>query len=202
MKRFAVDVVILPPDSIMDRAIEWNRMMRKTQRENIVLDKTLCLPHISLAMGCLREEQLKDANALLQSIALQHRELELHVPNIKTVKTASGDNVISFDIDLSPELARLHESIVNAFTPFLTQNATEADLYDLRPINPSSLDWINRFIPQYCFDHFWPHITLGFGEPAIDFMPYSFQASRLAICHLGNHCTCRKILAEGLLKSQ
>lgn len=200
MKRFAIDVAILPPDPVMDLALEWNRVLCKTRPANIVLDKMHYLPHISLAMGCLPAEQLEHANAILQSIATQHHALELRVPHIKTVDTSSGDSVVTFDIDLSLDLAGLHESIVTAFRPLLTEDVTEADIYDLPPIDTSSLDWINHYIPHYCFQHFWPHITLGFGTPPGNFHPYSFQASRLAICHLGNHCTCRSILGEVFLE--
>lgn len=184
----------------MDLVLEWNRELCKARPTNIVLDKMHYMPHISMAMGCLPADQLEHANAILQSMATQHYELELRVPHIKTVDTESGDRVVTFDIDLSPQLAGLHESIVNAFGPLLTQDVTEAAINDLPPIDSSTLDWINHFIPHYCFQHFWPHITLGFGAPPPDFRPFSFQASRLAICHLGNHCTCSKILGEVFLK--
>ena len=200
MKRFAINVVLLPPDPVMDLALEWNQVLCKSRSKNIVLNKKDYLPHISMAMGCLSANQLEHANTILQSMATQHHALELRVPHIRTVETASGDSVITFDIDLSPELTGLHESIVTAFRPLLTQDVTEADINDLPPIDTSSLEWINHYIPHHCFQHFWPHITLGFGAPPRNFKPCSFQASRLAICHLGNHCTCRKILGEVFLE--
>jgi hypothetical protein len=200
MKRFAIDIVLLPPDPVLDRVLEWNSMLCKTRPATIALDKKHYLPHISIVMGCLSEDRLEQANTILQSIAIQHNLLELQAPYISTVDTASGNSVVSLDIDLSPELVRVHETIVRAFRPLLTQDTIEADMHDPPPIDSSSLNWINHFIPNYCFQHYWPHITLGFGEPPGHFQPFTFQASRLAICHLGNHCTCRKILAEVLLK--
>ena len=184
----------------MDLVLEWNSVLCKDRPSNIVLDKMNCLPHISIAMGCLPADQLEHAYGILQSIANQHHVLELRVPHIKTVGTTPGDNIVTFDIDLSQELAGLHESIVTAFRSLLTQDATEADMNDLPPIDTSTLDWINHYIPHHCFGNFWPHITVGFGESPNIFQPYSFQASRLAICHLGNHCTCRSILGEVFLK--
>jgi hypothetical protein len=199
MKKIAINVVILPPDPVRDLALEWNHMLCKAQPTNIALGKFQYLPHISLVMGCILAEQLDHANRVLQSIATRHRALELQVPNIRPFSTASGNKVITFDIMLSPQLAALHETIVNEFRPLLTQDADDDAINDSPPISSDALEWINHYIPDQCFDRFWPHITVGFGDPPVTFQPISFQGSRLAICHLGNYCTCRTILSETAL---
>ena len=198
MKRFAVDVVMLPPDPVMDVAIEWNQMLLKTGPQTILLDKRQRLPHISMAMGCLQADKLEKAKAILRSIATVYHTIELRVPQIRTSPTASA-TVVSFDIELSRKVAALHESIVRSLWPLLTQDAKDEDINDLPPIETSSLQWINNYIPNHCYDRFWPHITLGFGEPTRQLQPFTFEASRLAICHLGNHCTCTRILCETVL---
>ena len=198
MKRFAVDIVLLPPDPVMDFAIVWNQMLRKSGPPTIVLDKIQRLPHISLVMGCLNADKLDVARDILQSIASQHPTLELRVPQLKAEETSLG-TVVSLDIEWSRQLADLHKSLVDSFKPLLTQDANEEDVNDPSPIANSSLAWINNYIPQHCYDHFWPHITLGFGEPSEILRPFSFKASRLAICHLGNYCTCTSILWETTL---
>ena len=58
MKKIAVNVVILPPDPVMDLALEWNQLLRETRPANIALGKLQYLPHISIVMGCLRIDQL------------------------------------------------------------------------------------------------------------------------------------------------
>jgi hypothetical protein len=201
MKKIAINVVLLPPDPVMDMALEWNQTLCKAGPANIALGKLQYLPHISMVMGCIREDQLAQASELLQAIAAQHIAPALEVPNIRAVNTASGNSVITLDINPTRELAALHESIVTIFQPLLTQDADEAAINDIPPISSDAIAWINHFIPDQCFDHFWPHITLGFGDPPPDFRPVSFQGSRLAICHLGNYCTCRTILAEAILKA-
>jgi hypothetical protein len=200
MKRYAVNVVLLPPEPVMDIALEWNRKLVKNRPANIILDKNSVLPHVSLAMGCLRADNLERANALFQSILSKHKAIDLRIPHIRTVNTSSGDSVICFDISPTDELTKLHEAIVTGFRPLLTQDATADDIHGPPPVSSSALNWINNYIPHHCFDHFWPHITLGFGEPPGHVKAFSFQASRLAICHLGNHCTCRSILSEVALK--
>lgn len=199
MKKIAINVVLLPPDPVMDMVLEWNQILCKTRPANIALGKLQYLPHISMVMGCIRENQLAQASALLQSIATQHIAPALEVPNIRAVNTPSGNSVITLDINPTRELATLHESIVNIFQPLLTQDADEAAMNDVPPISADAIAWINHYIPDQCFDHFWPHITLGFGDPPPAFQPISFRGSRLAICHLGNYCTCRTILAEAIL---
>lgn len=195
MKRFAIDVVILPPDSVMEMTIELNRILQQHRPANIALSKTSSLPHISIVMGCLAEDKLKDADVVLQAIATRRPALELQVNGIKTI---GANKTVTYDIKLSHDLVIFHELVVSSFRPLLTQDATDKDLNDPAPIEKSSLDWINHFIPQQCFDHFWPHITIGFGDPPKTFQPFSFKASRLAICHLGNHCTCKSILREAV----
>ena len=201
MKKIAINVVLLPPDPVMDIALEWNQLLCKVRPANIALGKLQYLPHISMVMGCIREEQLAQASELLQSIAAQHIAPVLEVPNIRTVSSASGNTVITLDINSTRELTALHESVVNTFQPLLTQDADEAAINDIPPISSDAIAWINHYIPDQCFDNFWPHITLGFGDPLPTFQPVSFQGSRLAICHLGNYCTCRTILAEAILKA-
>lgn len=184
----------------MDLALEWNQILCKARPANIALGKLQYLPHISIVMGCIQEDRLGQANELLQSTAAEHSALALQVPAIRTVASASGNSVIALDIAHTEGLAALHGSIVAAFRPLLTQDADEASINDIPPISSDAIAWINHYIPDQCFDHFWPHITLGFGDPPPTFHPISFQGSRLAICHLGNYCTCRTILAEANLK--
>ena len=196
MKRFAVNIVIVPPDAVIDLVLKWNAKLRENQPTNIALSKSQYLPHISIVMGCIRADQFGQAKNMLQSIAAMHSVLELSVPHIRIVNASSGRQIITFDVNLSQELKSLHEAIVTAFRPLLTQDADESTINDSLPITSDTLDWINHYIPQQCFDKFWPHITVGFGDATLEFQPVSFQGSRLAICHLGNHCRCKTILAE------
>ncbi len=53
MNRIAVDVVLLPKERIARLAIEANRRLIGNVADEIVLDETTCLPHLSLAMGAI-----------------------------------------------------------------------------------------------------------------------------------------------------
>ena len=58
MGRKAVDVVLLPSEQMMDKAIEANGELVKRFGGKIVLNRENCLPHISLAMGCVDERDI------------------------------------------------------------------------------------------------------------------------------------------------
>ena len=197
MKRFAVDFVILPPAPVMDVAVALNKHLCNA---NIVLNKETCLPHISLLMGCLRLEELQRAQSILKTIAERHKKMNLNVSGIRTVATSVGD-VVTLDIEPNDALQTLHETVVHAFSSLLSTDATAADVLGDLPANESTLEWINGHIKQSSFDNFWPHITLGYlaGANSETIEPFSFTVSRLAICHLGNYCTCREILTEASL---
>ena len=179
----------------MDVAISSNKRLCNS---NIVLNKNDCLPHISLLMGCLSFDKLERAQSMLKVIGSQHNAMKLYIPGIRTVNTPAGD-VITLDIAPNEDLQQLHESVVNAFSPLISTDATDDDVLEAQRASGSTLDWINNFITQSSFKNFWPHITIGYlKESGISeqIEPLSFTTSRLAICHLGNYCTCKVILKE------
>ena len=199
MKRFAVDIVVLPPAPVVEMAISLNKRLCNS---NIVFDEKNCFPHVSLLMGCIREEDLVRGKALLKTIVSQYKFMQLNIPGIRTVSTGVGD-VIALDIEPSEELQSLHESLVNAFSPLLSNDTTVGDVFG-SDVNDSTLGWINSFVKESSFKNFWPHITIGYlkaGTTAVTIEPLSFTASRIAICHLGNYCTCREVLNEASLKA-
>ncbi|MCR4311593.1 MAG: hypothetical protein NUV54_03460 [Candidatus Taylorbacteria bacterium] len=84
------------------------------------------------------------------------------------------------------------------FEGLLTSDVTE-DMFFNPPIRPGSVEWVRDYLKKHTnVNGFHPHITISVGgEPNVGLQfPISFTASRLALCHLGNGNTCRKILAE------
>ena len=193
--RCAVNFVILPPDHAMDVAISLNK--RACKESYIFLDRDKSFPHVSLLMGCLRLDQIKQAEIMLKAIASQHKKMTLSITHMRIVNVPTGD-IMTLDIDPYDKLQLLHESLANDFAPLLSKDAMEADIFDSSP-PASTLDWINGYIPNSCFENFWPHITVGYMKDnalSEKVEPFTFLASRLAICHLGNYCTCKRILTE------
>jgi hypothetical protein len=93
-------------------------------------------------------------------------------------------------------LQQLHERVSARMARFFTYDPAESTLFGPGPIAATTLTWIRDFPRKSSFSFFWPHITLGYGDASSLQNPVVFTAARLAICHLGNHCTCRKVLAS------
>lgn len=194
MSKLAIDVVILPPVAVMELAIDYNKYLAAVTPQSIVLSIAGTFPHLSLLMGGLAVSDLGEATRVLKHIAAATPVIELKA---KGINTAPGSPPVSaLDIELSDDLARLQRTLIEDFRPVISNDVTEEDLFDPPPVAPSAVDWINRFINDQSGGNFWPHITLGHGASYHTIEAFNFRATRMAICHLGDHCTCRKILAE------
>ena len=66
MTKKAVDVVLLPEEKITDMAIELNTQLVEKFGPRIVLNKSDCLLHISLAMGCIDDRDIPEINSILE----------------------------------------------------------------------------------------------------------------------------------------
>ena len=188
--KLAIDIALLPPEEIMDKAIEINK---KLVDDPTILNKENCLPHITLCMGVLKEEDLPKVKEILQEISDNYSKLSLKISRINEEHSA-------FDIEKTEELQKLHETIVNQLAPILTYDATTEICFSPPPVVERTLFWINNYKENSSFEKFYPHITLGVQKIEGKELSVPFQASRLVLCHLGNYCTCRKILFETELK--
>jgi 2'-5' RNA ligase len=195
MARIATDVVLLPDETMADRAIEANGRLIRNERAEIVLDSMRCLPHISLAMGCVAEHDVDEIAALLRCLGRETTVHQLHVVRILAHTNSRGETTQLFEVERVPALQELHQRVMGEMEPFFIPDVTEAMIYD-DVVAPTTLDWIRNYRQKASFEHFTPHITIGYGEAALDLsFPIPFQVTRLALCHLGNHCTCRRVLA-------
>jgi 2'-5' RNA ligase len=196
----AVDVVLLPSEQMADKAIEANRELLKQCPNKITLDKKNCLPHISLNMGCIDEADIADIEKILESIAKQSSLKELNVTGLRTETNSAGEKVTVLQIESTRALQSLHEQIILKLTPYITNYDVNADmLFSSSEASKSTLLWIKNYPDKSSFESFSPHITLGYGQINNFSFPTKFPVSKLALCHLGNHCTCKEILASAKL---
>lgn len=196
MSRIAVDVVLLPEVRIARLAVQVNRKLIGSGHSEIVLDEAKCLPHISLAMGCMETGQIDEVSKKLETVISDNPVRELTITGIVTVLNARNEPNSLLAIAKTQALQTLHERIMEVMEPYTGRDVTAGMIYGNEEAAASTLAWIRDYREKAAFAAFFPHITIGYGvvqEPMT--FPMPFVASQLAVCHLGNHCTCRKVLA-------
>ena len=196
MSRIAVDVVLLPDEAMTERAIEINAELVTQFGNKIVLNKDNCLPHVSLAMGCLEETDIASVEKVLEEIAQETLLPDLKVVGIRTSENSKGQTVSVYEVKKTKELQSLHEKVMDRLVPYLSVDVTEDMIYGDEEVAASTLMWIKNYRQKSSFENFFPHITIGYGQIENQVLPKTFAASKLALCHLGNHCTCRKIFVS------
>ena len=195
MSRKAVDVVLLPDERMTGIAIEANAGLVGKFGEKIVLSKEKCLPHISLAMGGIDEKGLDAVEQVLRRIAEQYSLGGLRVVGIGVSVGSGGEKVSVFELEKSKAIQSLHKEVMDGLEPYFNCDVSEGMVADAE-VAASTLRWIRQYREKSSFENFWPHITIGYGEMEKISLPIEFDASALALCHLGNHCTCKKVLVS------
>jgi len=193
MGRIAVDVVLLPDEAMADKAIEMNAELVKRFGSEIVLHKEKCLPHISLAMGCVDERDITSIEKVLAAIAERCTIGELEIIGINTSTNSKGETVSVLEIRKTKELQTLHEKVMEKVQPYFSNSVTSDMIYGDEEVSETTLEWIETYRENAGFARFFPHITIGYGQVQGLEIPIIFLTSKLALCHLGNHCTCGKI---------
>jgi 2'-5' RNA ligase len=196
MNKKAIDVVLLPSNEMMDKAIAINQeLLQRGEPKKMGLNKTNCLPHISLLMGCVAEDDFAQVSQLLNDIASKYAAFHLQIAEVEQ----EGSSTV-LNVQHHPRLQELHETIMRELTPYLSYDAVAEMLYNPPEVGLTSLEYINHFRSNASVENYSPHITVGSGPYQAHHLPIPFTASTLAICHLGNYCTCRKILHQVQLK--
>ncbi|MCP4608039.1 MAG: 2'-5' RNA ligase family protein [Planctomycetes bacterium] len=200
MAEIAVDIALLPSEEMADKAIAANKEFLKQYEHKIVLDKESCLPHISLAMGCIDDIDIDEIGTTLTTIAEETSLGQLNAVSIKTETNQAGEKVSVLEIEKTEALQSLHEEVMKRLSPYFSYDVRADMVLSSTQTSQSTLDWIKNYPEKSSFEKFYPHITIGYGEINNFSFPIKFTVSKLALCHLGNHCTCRIILASTNLK--
>lgn len=193
MSKIAVDVAILLPEEIEKKAIELNRAL-DTKYQKIMLDKENTLTHITLCRGVLDEKYFEEAKNIISDITNEISEIELTATNIKSSVMHTGEEISEITIAKTQALLRLHDKIMTSLKHLLTYDATTDMLYSPPEPDEGTLQWIRKYKERHGQPEiFNPHITLGIGKGEDLEKPLNFTATRIALCQLGNYCTCKKV---------
>jgi len=203
MAKIAIDVVLLPSEEMMDRAIKINKELLKGFGNKIILDKEKSLPHISLCMGAINEEDLPKIQEILENTAKNFSTFDLTAENIIPEMIQNGEKISGIIIKDTKQLIKIHETIMKILWNYLSFDIDTSMFYNPSEVEEISLGWVKAFLKYYHDTSlFQPHITVGLGETDKFNFPVKFTSQTLALCQLGNYCTCRNKLISIDLKKQ
>jgi 2'-5' RNA ligase len=196
MAKIAVDVVLLPSAQMTGMAIEANKRLREHDEDRIILSEDGCLPHISLSMGCIDQKDVSAISDVLLAISRHHQSQRLTVTGAHIAQDHAGRSVSAFQVESTGDLQALHEAVMLRMAPFFGPEVTADAVLGPPAAEEPTLLWIRNYRDNSSFENFFPHITVGYGRLDEISGPVEFVASELALCRLGNCCTCRKILVS------
>jgi hypothetical protein len=197
----AVDIALLPDETLMQRCFDENTQLLAKQEGPHVFDPEHCIPHLTLTMGVIRRESLSVLQGRLTEFA-QHDAPQLHARLVsRALVPANGNSVTEYVVDRTTELDALHGRAHDMMGDLIVDEATIDALLQPPVAEPITLEWIKYFRTKHSGEAYSPHITLGLGGLPQNDESIPFHGSSVALCHLGNYCTCRKILSSVALKS-
>ena len=200
MPKIAIDVVLLPPEDIMDLCISINQ---KSSYISSKLNKTDNLPHLTLAMAVIDENDLDRINKKMGNIAKKFLPLNLDLLGLYFELTPDSKKMYCLRVKPTERLMDLHIEIMRELEPFSFNEVTVDMLYKDpgEEINETSTIWIKDYKTKHSGpEGFDPHLTLRCHDAQYNNFPIKFTASNLAVSQLGNRCTCRKIFESFEIK--
>ncbi len=196
----AIDIVLLPPVDIMDMAIAINQKEAERGNDRGPLAKNDFYPHISLAMGTVKDEDLKVIIDMVAKISEKQGPLKIELTELAFVVKSDGSKSYAMRARRTKEIQELHEELMNNLLPYSSLDATLDEIYWKKDEEVALPKVVNTYHEKSSFENFDPHLTLRCKEVAFDAFPIVFSASNLAICQIGTETTCRKILYQKTLR--
>lgn len=201
MTKIAIDIALLLPEKINKICTDINRKNDSNAFSN--LSKKNNHPHITLAMGVIDEKNLPKIDKKLKEISKEFSSLNLEIIELYFEITPENKKSVSFVVKPSDKLKALHAKIMKELLPLFSYKVSD-NMFFLdsdEKFQKVSMFWIENYRKNHSDpNNYHPHISLKCRKAQYDKLPIKFSASKLAACHLGNYCTCRKILASVNLK--
>jgi 2'-5' RNA ligase len=188
----ALDVAILPPPDVSRRAIELSASLPENESQGLCLGDDM-LPHITLTQQFIQTADLDIALERVALVLADVRPLRLAVTG-----AGRGQSSVWMAIEHTPALSELHRDLMDILRPFEHFGGTVAAFVD-GDARSRDVGWVTDYRRASSHAAFSPHITLGHSATLPPVEPLSFTATTIAACHLGEFCTCRRVLRQWTL---
>lgn len=206
----AVGIVLLLPEPARQLIYKLNRRAIKQGISDIILDN-YHLPHISLCLGIWDQQQHHQIVPQVLALCGGHPKIDLLLD--KCLSLGSTDELDcrfywlrALTPRIPTSLHDLHRTVMVSLASFLNHIDPAPDMFMAPPDpHPDTLNWVDNFDPESSFENFAPRVTIGYGPAGKKIstdglLPIKCTVSKLAIVHLGSHCTAQRIVKSFDLK--
>lgn len=187
----AIDVALLAPPDVNRRAIETSASLSprspSDESEGPRLDEEH-LPHITLSQHFVRENELDAVFEKLDEALRGQPPVGIHVTG-----GGHGGSSLWLAVDPTTAVVGLHERIMEALRGLERPGAGTGAFFD-PDARMKDVLWVTSYRLKSSFGAYTPHITVGHGSRPPEVEPFTFDATKVAVCHLGRFCTCRRVL--------
>ncbi len=189
----ALDVAILPPPVVGERAVRLSATLPAGQFQGLRLDANR-LPHITLTQQFVRRDELGAIFERLDEALRGQPAMTLQVPG-----GGKGAGSVWMAVERTAAISRLHGRLMDALQGFERPGGGPAAFVE-SDARQGDVAWVTGYRRTASLGAYTPHITLGHADepPRID--PFTFEATTVAACHLGRFCTCRQVLRSWTLR--
>lgn len=199
--------VLLEPDAVLlKRARATNAVLRSDHPAGFAFDDTH-LPHVTLVQRYVRRTDLPAVCGAVRDVSMQHdiRAMRLCATGLH-MRATDAVGSASWTLANTPALQALADVCLDAIAPFaVAQGGPSAFVPedDGTPVRDSTVQYVERFVPDHSGANYAPHITLGRARAGFlrelqrePFEAFAFSPTALAVHQLGNHGTARRRLCR------
>lgn len=197
-KSAAFDVVIVPSSVVKKRAVELSRSLKK-HGGLFVLNERLYSTHVSLYMMELPLKNLSEVRKVLKDIASNQKVFKLN----PLLWHQSLNGYIDVEYKKTTPLANLQRKIIGELNPLREGLLRQKDITRLKTAKGLEKQNIQKYGFRSVGRKFEPHLTLTKlkaykpeATPRISSKRMSFSATEIGIFYLGEHGTCKKLVAK------
>lgn len=198
----AIDILILPDQTMLDHAKAWNRRLLASYPKGFRLDENHT-PHITLLQRYVQTDRLDAVCAAVDTTvaAVPVASLDLTAVKLAHMELAAqpGVGLAGLVAQAGPAVIELQAELIKALDPY-TGSAGTSNAYVTRGaepnINEDTLNYVERYVPEHSGANYLAHVTVG--EAHLEKLheleteqldPFTFHPADLAIYHLGNNGT-------------
>lgn len=203
----AIDILLDPDALMLQHAKAANTRLLKVFPKGFALDASHA-PHITTLMRYVRTADLDKVYATASRFFASSNVISMKLKAFKyyflTDKSIPGLGGAGIVVELTPELIKLQQDLIDAVAPYTEETGTAAAFAtspDEPDVNEATMRYVQVFVPAHSGKNFLPHVTVGLAPIAYlnamlteTFDAFTFSPASASVYHLGNFGTARKQL--------